>query len=92
MATEVRASHILVKTEDQIKTLLERLQKGETFEELAEKISLCPSRANGGDLGYFERGEMIKKFEDVCFDTEVGDLATVETNYGWHLIKVTGKI
>ena len=68
MATEVRASHILVKTEDQIKTLLERLQKGETFEELAEKISLCPSRANGGDL------------------------ATVETNYGWHLIKVTGKI
>ena len=92
MATEVRASHILVKTEDQIKTLLERLQKGETFEELAEKISLCPSRANGGDLGYFERGEMIKEFEDVCFDTEGGDLATVDTNFGCHLIIVTGKI
>ena len=92
MSTEVRARHIHVKTEDKIKTLLERLQKGETFEELAQKISLSPSRVNGGDLGYFERGEMIKEFEDVCFDTEVGDLATVETNYGWHLIKVRWKI
>ena len=92
MPSEVRASHILVKTEDQIKTLLERLEKGETFEDLAKKCSLCPSGQKGGDLGYFGRGEMIKEFEDACFDTDVDDLTTVETEFGWHLIKVTGKI
>ncbi|MBO5434477.1 peptidylprolyl isomerase [bacterium] len=91
MAFEVRASHILVKTEDQIATLVERLSKGEVFEELAEKCSLCPSRQNGGDLGYFERGEMVKEFEDACFDNEVGQIVTVETQFGWHLIKVTAK-
>ena len=91
MAFEVRASHILVKTEDQIATLVERLGKGEVFEELAEKCSLCPSRQNGGDLGYFERGEMVKEFEDACFDNEVGQIVTVETQFGWHLIKVTAK-
>lgn len=92
MATEVRASHILVKTEDQIKTLMERLEQGETFEDLAKKCSLCPSRQKGGDLGYFGRGEMVKEFEDACFDTDVDDMTTVETQFGWHLIKVTGKI
>lgn len=91
MAFEVRASHILVKTEDQVATLLERIGKGESFEELAEKCSLCPSRQNGGDLGYFERGEMVKEFEDACFENEVGDVVTVETQFGWHLIKITAK-
>jgi len=91
MANEVRASHILVKTEDQLATLVERLSKGEAFEELAEKCSLCPSSRNGGDLGFFERGEMVKEFEDACFNAEVGDVATVQTEFGWHLIKVTAK-
>ncbi len=91
MATEVRASHILVKTEDQIKTLLERIEKGESFEDLAKKCSLCPSGQNGGDLGYFERGEMVKEFEDACFDNEVGSVVSVKTDFGWHLIKVTGQ-
>ncbi|MBR5556145.1 peptidylprolyl isomerase [bacterium] len=91
MANEVKASHILVKTEDQVATLVERLSKGESFEELAEKCSLCPSRQNGGDLGFFGRGEMVKEFEDACFDTEVGNIATVETQFGWHLIKVEAK-
>ena len=90
MANEVRASHILVKTEDQIDTLVERIENGESFEDLAQKVSLCPSRAKGGDLGYFGRGEMVKEFEDACFDAEVGDIAKVQTQFGWHLIKVTG--
>ena len=92
MTSEVRASHILVKTEDQINTLKEMLAMGEYFEDLAKKCSLCPSGQNGGDLGYFGRGEMVKEFEDACFDADVDDLAVVETQFGWHLIKVTGKI
>ena len=91
MTNEVKASHILVKTEDQVKTIKESLQKGDSFEELAKKCSLCPSGQNGGDLGYFERGEMVKEFEDACFDAEVGNVVTVQTNFGWHLIKVTAK-
>ena len=92
MTLEVRASHILVKTEDQVKTLLEELKKGESFEDLAKKYSLCPSNQKGGDLGYFGRGEMVKEFEDACFDTDVDEITTVETQFGWHLIKVTGKM
>lgn len=92
MATEVKASHILVKTEDQVQTLIERLEKGESYEDLAKKCSLCPSGQKGGDLGYFERGVMVKEFEDAAFDTEVGELKVVETQFGWHLIKVTGKM
>lgn len=91
MANEVRASHILVKTESQLATLVESLNNGEKFEELAEKCSLCPSGQNGGDLGFFERGEMVKEFEDACFNAEVGDVVSVQTNFGWHLIKVTAK-
>jgi len=91
MANEVRASHILVKTEDEIATLIERLSNGESFEDLAKSCSLCPSGNAGGDLGYFEKGEMVKEFEDVCFATDVDNVATVETQFGWHLIKVTAK-
>ncbi len=91
MPSEVRASHILVQTEDQIATLRERLEQGVSFEELAEQCSLCPSKRNGGDLGYFEKGEMVKEFEDACFENEVDDVVQVETQFGWHLIKITGK-
>ena len=91
MATEVKASHILVKTKEQIDTLKERLAQGETFEDLAKKCSLCPSGQKGGDLGYFGRGERVKEFEDACFDTDVDEMTVVETEFGWHLIKVTGK-
>ena len=91
MATEVKASHILVKTKDQIDTLKERLAQGETFEDLAKKCSLCPSGQKGGDLGYFGRGEMVKEFEDACFNTDVDEITEVETEFVWHWIKVTGK-
>ena len=88
---KVRASHILVKTLDEANKLLEEIQNGADFAELAAKHSLCPSGRNGGDLGFFGKGMMVKPFEDAAFALEVGELSQpVETQFGWHLILVTG--
>lgn len=92
MTTEVRASHILVKTEQEAKNLYNEIKKGKSFAELAEEKSLCPSGQNGGDLGFFGKGMMVKPFEDAAFALEVGELSEpVQTQFGWHLIQVTGK-
>ncbi|MFB6192819.1 MAG: peptidylprolyl isomerase [Candidatus Nanohaloarchaea archaeon] len=89
--TEVRASHILVDNEEhakQIKLELERSDK--TFAELAKEKSEGPSRDNGGDLGFFGRGDMVKPFERKAFEMDIGEVSDpVETEYGWHLIKKT---
>ena len=63
-----------------------------TFEDAAKEYSKCPSGAQGGDLGYFSKGVMVKPFEDAAFEAEK-DVVTepVETQFGWHLIKVTDK-
>lgn len=92
MTTEVRASHILVKTEQEAKDLYNEIKNGKSFAEVAQEKSLCPSGQNGGDLGFFGKGMMVKPFEDAAFALEVGELSQpVETQFGWHLIKVTGK-
>lgn len=93
MTTEVRASHILVKTEQEAKDLLAEIKNGKSFAELAEAKSLCPSGQNGGDLGFFGKGMMVKPFEDAAFALEeVGQVSEpVETQFGWHLIQLTGK-
>lgn len=92
MTNEVRASHILVKTEDEAKELYDRIQNGESFTELAEEYSLCPSKQNGGDLGFFGKGMMVAPFEKAAFELEVGDVSKpVQTQFGWHLIYLTGK-
>lgn len=92
MTNEVRASHILVKTEDEAKELYDRIQNGESFTELAEEYSLCPSKQNGGDLGFFGKGMMVAPFEKAAFELEVGDVSEpVQTQFGWHLIYLTGK-
>ena len=86
---KVRASHILVKTEEEAKDLYEQIQNGA---ELAMEHSLCPSKRDGGDLRFFGRGMMVKPFEDAAFDMEVGQVSEpVETQFGWHLIKLTDK-
>ena len=91
--SEVRAEHILVKTESgaaQIKKDIE--SNAISFEDAAKKYSLCPSKAQGGDLGYFGRGMMVKPFEDAAFSAEKGAVTSpVETQFGWHLIKVIDK-
>ncbi|MDY6311125.1 MAG: peptidylprolyl isomerase [Cyanobacteriota bacterium] len=91
--TEVRASHILVKTEQEAKDLYDEIVSGKAdFAEVAKEKSLCPSGQNGGDLGFFGKGMMVKPFEDACFSMEVGDVSEpVETQFGWHLIKLTDK-
>lgn len=92
MTTEVRASHILVKTEDEAKNLYEEIKNGASFAEIAEAKSLCPSGQNGGDLGFFGKGMMVKPFEDAVFSLELGEISQpVQTQFGWHLIQLTGK-
>ncbi len=93
MSTEIRASHILVKTEKEAMDLYNEIKNGNvTFEDAAMENSLCPSGRVGGDLGFFGKGMMVKPFEDAAFSLETGDLSDpVQTQFGWHLIKVTDK-
>lgn len=92
MTEEVKASHILVETEEEAISLKEEILSGKPFEDVAAEHSLCPSGANGGDLGFFGRGQMVREFEQAAFDLNVGELsAPVRTNFGWHLILVTDK-
>ena len=93
MTNEVRASHILVMDEDEAKNLKTRIEEGAiTFEDAAKQYSKCPSGRNGGDLGYFTRGQMVKPFEDAAFSAREGDVTEpIKTQFGWHLIKVTAK-
>lgn len=89
---KIRASHILVQTEDEAKDLLEQINNGADFGALAQEHSLCPSKREGGDLGFFGRGMMVKPFEDAAFELEVGQVSEpVQTQFGWHLIKLTDK-
>lgn len=89
----VRARHILVDTENEAWALKSRITEGESFEALAEKYSKCPSKEKGGDLGYFNRGQMVPEFEKVAFETPIGEVSDpVKTRFGWHLIKVTRKM
>jgi peptidyl-prolyl cis-trans isomerase C len=89
---EVRARHILVKTEQEAKDLIAQLKGGADFAELAKKSTDGPSSTTGGDLGYFSRGQMVKAFEDAAFALEPGQIsAPVQSDYGWHVIKVEDK-
>lgn len=91
MPTQVRASHILVKTEAEVQKLQSELAGGAAFEALAKKVSQCPSGAEGGDLGWFGRGMMVPSFEQAAFAMQVGEVsAPVKTQFGYHLIKLTG--
>lgn len=90
--TSVKASHILVDTKEEASLIKSKIDNGASFETMAKKYSKCPSSAEGGDLGYFERGQMVKSFEGVAFDLPVGTVSEpVKTPFGWHLIKVFDK-
>ncbi len=92
MPDMVRASHILVDSREEAKSLIERIGQGEDFAGLAMQFSTCPSGQNGGDLDYFQRGQMVKEFEDAAFALEPGSISEiVETDFGYHIIKVTDK-
>lgn len=90
--TLVKASHILVASEAKAKALKIMINGGEDFAYLARQYSQCPSKSVGGDLGYFKRGQMVKEFEVVAFDLPIGEVSEpVQTQFGWHLIKVVDK-
>ena len=91
--TEVRASHILVKNIYQAEQIRKDILDGKgSFEEYAREYSKCPSGQNGGDLGYFRRGQMVPQFEVAAFNLPIGEISKpVWTQFGWHLIKVTDK-
>ncbi|MDX9787398.1 MAG: peptidylprolyl isomerase [Desulfobacterales bacterium] len=100
----VKASHILIKSAPdaaqpekdaalkKIKEIQKKVKKGEDFAELAKKNSECPSAQNGGNLDFFGKGQMVKPFEDTAFALAPGQVSDiVETQFGYHLIKVTEK-
>ena len=90
--TEVRARHILVKTEAEALEIIERLGRGTDFSELAQEKSIGPSGAEGGDLGYFSREKMLPEFSAVAFNLEKGEFSEpVKTRFGWHVIKQEDK-
>lgn len=90
--TKVKASHILVDTKAEAYELKSKLDKGEDFALLAKNYSKCPSGQDGGNLGYFERGQMVPEFENAAFNLPVGKVSEpVQTQFGWHLIKVYDK-
>lgn len=86
------ARHILVETQEQCERLKTQIDGGEDFAELAKKHSLCPSGMQGGELGEFGPGQMVKEFDEVVFGEEVGKThGPVKTDFGYHLIEVTNR-
>ncbi len=101
---EVHARHILIRAtpndekaskeaEEKIKAVIARLKKGEDFVKLANDLTEDPSgKANGGDLGYFSKEQMVPEFSDTAFRLEKGQISDpVKTQFGWHVIKVEDK-
>ena len=89
---EVRARHILVESEDEAKAILEQLKGGADFATVAKEKSKDPGAAEGGDLGYFTKDQMVPEFADVAFKMYPGQLSNpVKTQFGWHVIKVEDK-
>ncbi len=91
MATAA-ARHILVETQEQCEDLKQQIEAGADFAELAQKHSKCPSGRQGGDLGTFGPGQMVKEFDDVVFSADVGKVqGPVQTQFGYHLVEVTSR-
>ncbi|MDD9908858.1 MAG: peptidylprolyl isomerase [Ahrensia sp.] len=90
---EVSARHILVKTEEEAKAIIEELNGGADFIELAKAKSTGPSGPQGGDLGYFGKGRMVPEFEEAAFALDAGDYTKepVKSQFGFHVIKVDNK-
>ncbi len=86
------ARHILVPTEDDCNNLKAEIEAGADFETIAQKYSKCPSGKQGGALGEFSPGQMVKEFDEVVFSGEIGQvLGPVKTQFGYHLIEVTSR-
>ena len=91
MVRQARCSHILVDTQQEAYDIYNQINAGANFAQLAMQRSKCPSKYKGGDLGWFGRGQMVKPFEDAAFGYNVGDMTVIQTQFGWHVIYVTGQ-
>lgn len=86
------ARHILVKTEEECSNLKTEIENGAEFSDLAKEYSQCPSGKQGGDLGEFGPGQMVKEFDTVVFSAPIGEVqGPVETQFGYHLLEVTDR-
>lgn len=86
------ARHILVDTEALCLQLKAQIEAGADFAEVAKQNSSCPSRMQGGDLGSFNPGQMVKEFDEVVFSGELNKvLGPVKTQFGYHLLEVTNR-
>ncbi len=90
---EVNARHILLKTEAEAKAVIVEIQKGGDFADVAKKRSIDPGAANGGDLGYFTREQMVPEFSEAAFNLKKGEVTQVpvKSSFGWHVIRVEDK-
>ena len=88
----VKASHILVESEEKALEIISEINNGMSFEDAAMNYSTCPSKEAGGDLGEFTRGQMVPEFEDAAFNLIEGTISNpVKTQFGYHIIKVINK-
>jgi parvulin-like peptidyl-prolyl isomerase len=90
---KIRASHILVEKHGKAVELIRKIvEDGEDFAKIAKQFSECPSRKKGGDLGWFNRGQMVQEFERAAYSLSVGQMTRdpIKTQFGYHIIKRTG--
>lgn len=89
---QASARHILVSTEEQCNKLKADIEAGSDFAQIAKEHSSCPSSRDGGNLGTFGRGQMVKEFDDVVFSAPVNVVqGPVKTQFGYHLLEVTSR-
>jgi len=86
------ARHILVSSKEECEKLKTKIESGNDFGETARQYSQCPSGKQGGDLGEFSQGKMVKEFDAIVFNEELGKVhGPVQTQFGYHLIKITSR-
>ncbi|OGV68971.1 MAG: peptidylprolyl isomerase [Lentisphaerae bacterium RIFOXYA12_FULL_48_11] len=86
------ARHILVNSKEECEEIKKQIENGASFAEMAKLHSECPSGQEGGDLGEFNPGQMVKEFDQVVFRDEVGKVhGPVKTQFGYHLIEITSR-
>ena len=89
---KAQARHILVDTEEKCNDLKQQIADGANFADVARDNSSCPSGKTGGDLGEFGPGQMVKEFDEVVFNREIGVVhGPVKTQFGYHLLEITSR-
>ncbi len=87
------ARHILVETKEKCEELKEKIVGGTDFADVAKDHSKCPSGKQGGDLGEFGQGQMVKEFDDIVFSAELNKThGPIKTQFGYHLIEITNRM